>query len=83
MFGVETRLLKICEDMLQQMDWYHSYNGSLLNAAAFSSMTSSIKSSVIAPRSSWGWSSSSGFWGWGGGGWFSWGGWGGWGGGSR
>ena len=83
LFGVETRLLKICEDMLQQMDWYHSYNGSLLNAAAFSSMTSSIKSSVIAPRSSWGWSSSSGFWGWGGGGWFSWGGWGGWGGGSR
>ena len=81
LFGVETRLLKLCEDMLQQMDWYQSYNWSLLNAAAFSSMTSSIKSSVIAPRSSGGsWSSWFGGGGWGGFSW--WGGWG-WGGGSR
>ncbi len=77
LFGVETRLLKVCEDMLQQMDWYHSYNWSALNAYTFASMTSSIKSSVIAPRSSWGWGS--GFSSWGGG--SSWGGWwgGGWG----
>lgn len=72
LFGVETRLLEICEDMLQQMDWYQSYNGSVLNAYTFASMTSSIKSSVIAPRSSWG-----GWWGSG----FSWGGWSSWGGG--
>lgn len=84
LFGVETRLLKLCEDMLQQMDWYQSYNWSTLNAYTFASMTSSIKSSVIAPRDSWWWGSwSSWFWGWWGWGWFSWGGGWGWGWGSR
>jgi uncharacterized membrane protein YgcG len=81
LFGVETRLLKMCEDILKQMEWYGSYNWSALNAYTFASMTSSIKSSVIAPRDSWwGGSWSSGFWGGGG---FSWGGGWGWGGGSR
>jgi hypothetical protein len=26
LFGVETRLLKMCEDILKQMEWYDSYN---------------------------------------------------------
>lgn len=87
LFGVETRLLKLCEDLLAEVDRYHSYNNSPLNAARFASMTGSIKSSVIAPRSmsssgSWFWSSSGFGWGglWGLGGWFSGGGgWGWWG----
>lgn len=86
LFGVETRLLKLCEDLLADVERYHSYNNSPLNAARFASMTGSIKSSVISPRSSsslgswfwWGSGFGGGLWGLGGGiSW--WGGWWGWG----
>ncbi len=79
LFGVESRLLKLCEDMLKDIEWYDSYNGTMLNQYAFASMTSHIKTSIIQPRST-GWGSSwSGFSSFGGGGgWgFSWWGWGG------
>jgi uncharacterized membrane protein YgcG len=68
LFGVETSLLQLCEDIIAKAEWYDSYNGRPLNVVTFNSMTSNIKSSVIAPSSS-GWSSWSWF-GWGGG--FSW-----------
>lgn len=78
LFGVQTHLLRICEDILNQVEWYDSYNGRPLNVVAFNSMTSNIKSSAIAPRSSgssWSWFSS-GWWFSGGGGWWGW--WGSW-----
>lgn len=52
LFGVETRLLKLCEDILHSVDWYDSYNHTALNVLAFNSITSQIKNSAIAPRSS-------------------------------
>jgi uncharacterized membrane protein YgcG len=83
LFGVETKLLPIIEDLLQQTSawWYSSYDGRPLLASSFRTMNAAMVSSSTAPRSS-GWSSGSGFssggwgwfsgWGWGGGGGWSW-----------
>lgn len=76
LFGLESRLLKMVEEALKNINWYQSYDHTVLSYHAFSSMNSSLRSYSTPPRSS----HSSWFWG---GGWFSWGGgwWGG--GGSR
>jgi hypothetical protein len=52
LFGVESRLIQLCNDMLKDIERYDSYNGTRLNQYAFASMTSQIKTSIIQPRSS-------------------------------
>lgn len=74
LFGVQTRLLKMVEEVLKNIDWYESNDGSVLTYSTFNAMNTKITNYSIPPRSS----GSSWFSGWGG--WFSWGGgWGGWG----
>lgn len=74
LFGVESRLLKMVEDLMVQMEWYHSHDGRPLTYATFASMNRSLRSYTMPPRSS----SHSGFHGWfsgwwrGGWGWWSW-----------
>lgn len=74
LFGVETRLLKMVEEVLKSIQRYQSDDGSYLTYHTFRAMNSSFTSYSTPPRSS----SSSGF-SWGGGfsGWW-WGGWWGW-----
>jgi hypothetical protein len=76
LFGVETKLLPIIEDLLAKSAswWYSSYDWSPLSPATFSLMNAAFISSSVAPQrssSSWfsgGWGFSW-WWGWGGGGW--------------
>lgn len=73
LFGVETRLLKMVEDVIKNVDWYKSNDWSFLTYTTFNAMNTKVQAFSTPPRSS----GSSGF-SWGGGGWFSWGGrWGG------
>ena len=74
LFGVETRLLKMVEEVLKNIQRYQSNDGTALTYMTFNAMNTKIKSYTTPPSSS----GSSWFSGWGGG--FSWGGgWGGWG----
>lgn len=74
LFGVETRILKMVEEVLKKVQRYQSTDGSYLTAHTISTMNKSFSNFSVPPESS----RSSGFsWGWGG--WFSGGGWGGWG----
>ena len=52
LFGVETRLLKMLEDLLKNTDRYESDDGTLLNLAAISSMNKTFARSATPPRSS-------------------------------
>lgn len=69
LFWVETRLLKIMEEVLKDIDRYKTNDGTYLTAATFVAMNNSFKTYSAPPSSH-----SSGFGWWG----FSWG-WGGWG----
>lgn len=76
LFGVETRLLKMIEDLLRNLKRYQSNDGTYLTYATLNSMNNSFKSYSTPPRSSsssWfsGWWWFSGGWGWWGG-WWSW-----------
>lgn len=70
LFGVETRLLKIMEEVLKDINRYQSNDGTYLTAATFIAMNQSFKTYSMPPQSS----HSSGFGGWGSSWW--WGGWG-------
>ncbi len=71
LFGVETRLLKMMEEVLKNIQWYQANDGTYLTAHTFSTMNKSFATYSVPPRSS----GSSSF---GGGGGFSWWGRGGW-----
>lgn len=76
LFGIETRLLKMVEDVLKQVTWYNSNDWTYLTYHTFNNMNKSFASFSVPPRSS-----GSSWFSWGGG--FSWGGRGGGGWGSR
>ena len=73
LFWVETRLLKIMEEVIKNIQRYQTNDGTYLTAHTLSNMNKTFANYSVPPRSS----GSSGF---SGGGWFSWGGgWWGWG----
>lgn len=52
LFGVETRLLKMVEDVLKKITWYQSNDGTFLTAYTLSNMNKSFASYTVPPRSS-------------------------------